>query len=313
MARFCILFLFACLGAGCVHRGPQTLQSFRVEGTLDGDFDGRLYAHSFKDLQFVYGYKEGAWMIEKGELLMVDGRRSLPGNIRSIPGGVRSVYFAPAATKSAALNGAKATPFESPGTEENAFAIWLACTPNPKLPISEGNRIEWPLENVFGIPWSPQMRSTNFASIRWETNAAGYVRKLTVINDGWLHAINGTRTPASGRFANGFEQLEYEVTRWARHGRVSLPSEARLRWYSPSSELELISEKIVKVRAFEFTADPFARGFLVPARVFAEDYRLLPLSEGQPVGYIVENDAWPAPTDRELVSRARATKRGIAK
>jgi hypothetical protein len=278
------LFIVGSLARLCATDATNSVTSdlrFKVEGILLRNFPANTNLNA-SPVKFFYGYSNGMWMAQIDGATL-NGQKAMNTNIRNIPGGTRTVHFTEGENP-ATLRMATATSFAYPPSESPLFVVWLACTPNPKLPIKDETHIGPLSRYSVGGTFGPETLRTS-----------RFVQRLAVTNNGTTIGAGFKQFRASSVLSNGFKELEFEALRWSTNrGGFLIPAEAQsLRFHgNADGSLDALSHMRIQVTSIEFPQDPFALDFFKPPRVMAEDSRIADPTERPPNRYIVTNDMW---------------------
>jgi hypothetical protein len=268
------------LRAGEETKGAVDLR-FRMEGVLSRNFPGNTNLNA-GPVKFVYGYSNGWWMAQVDGATVGD-RKATGTNIRNIEGGTRTVHFVEGENP-VPLRMGSASSLTHPPSESELFVVWLACTPNAKLPIKDGTHIG-PLSR-YGAAGTYSL---------WTLEESSLARRLTLTNDGTIIGPGFKKIPVAGVLSNGFKDLEFELLRWTTNrAGVRFASEAQVQRFSARADgaLDALTHMRIEVRSIEYPTNPFEFGFAKIPRVMVEDSRIADPSERPPDRYIVTNDVW---------------------
>jgi hypothetical protein len=333
LARGVLLILFASLitSASSAAAGDGRIPPFTAKGIVSIEVFQKpgVPAVLKTEEDVFFTYSNGLWQVElKGRPggfqttiplqtiapfpkgVSAGGLPESISNCKNISGGVRYITTARSVQDIAVASNiwrhafVEPTPFPPPETV-SMFVCWLALSPNPELPLIDGNK----MRRLLSADFIKNPKNQGEYTLQYISPDNIFISELSITNDGIGLLPDRTLMKWSPPFDKGYLEFEYKVLETTNWNGVSFPSRAILHKYFPlpngTNRNDLFATVVARLDMKSFHAgieSPYVD--LSHSKLFAHDNRLPHLPELGPIRYVVTNDQWVAATNTALAQFA---------
>ena len=237
--------------------------------------------------------------------------KGLAFDCRTVEDGIR--YYQDFGERDEVMIGATACPIEYPPPGMAYYLPgWLALCPSPKLPLIDANR----MRRFVSAPGC-QLELINHPmnegafGLKYLSPGQAFISELSITNNGFSLQFMSYTGPHSPPYDRGFHEFQYDLLEVTNVGGFTFPMRATCQRIGPAAPWKTREDVVaytideIRVVRIDLSEEGFRNGLVRPPKLFGQDYRPKDLPPERSVGYVVTDDDWMFPLDREIVARAR--------